>query len=301
MSQSAARGLAEATVLRLAARILRTPVAGTVRRIPWEDGGGFYDVWRIDTPEPAWILKRSDAAEAAFYREAGEAPGLARCLGETEFRGKIYLLLEHFNGRDLTRCRRADLRCALDALIALQSRYWECEATPGEAFAALRESAARRRETLRDETLRRAFDEFLRLYDRLPRTLVHADLLPFNVLSDGTRAVLIDWESGGCGPYPASLARLIAHGTPSPDGDFTLSAADRAFAISYYYERLLRPRGIGETDYRRALTAFLFFERTEWIFVHEKYGTPSDNARYLSDLREAPRLAAALLDGEDNG
>ncbi len=295
MGRSREEGIGEASVRRLAARILGTAPGGTVTRIPWSEGGGYYDVWRLEDAGRAWILKRVTAEAAAFYRAAGPPAALASCRGETGYYGKTYLLLDCFPGRELTGGTRAELTCALDALVSLQSEYWERAAIPGEAFDTLRKRAARRRACLHDGTLERAFDVFLSLYDSLPRTLVHEDLLPFNVLTDGTRAVLIDWECGGCGPYPLPLARLLAHTSPDPAADFPMSEEDREYAAARYYDTLLRGRGIPWEEYRRALTAFFFFEHTEWIYVHEKYGTPPDDARYLADLRQAKALARRLL------
>lgn len=141
----------------------------------------------------------------------------------------------------------------------------------GTSMEEKNEQILRRREYLNDPLLEKTLDECIALLPRLPRTLCHDDLLPFNVLTDGSSAVLIDWECYGFLPYPVSLARLIAHTRPDPCWDFTMSAEDKAFAIDYYYERLIKKKQISYEDYRRALDYFLFFELTEWVYLCRKY------------------------------
>ena len=111
----------------------------------------------------------------------------------------------------------------------------------------------------------------MKLYHSVPRALCHDDLLPFNVIASDHRAVLIDWECGGILPYPTSFARLIAHGEDTEDALFFMTPEDRAFAIDYYYEKLLKDMGISYTEWRKTLEYFLFYEYCEWVFVGNKY------------------------------
>ena len=98
------------------------------------------------------------------------------------------------------------------------------------------------------------------MYQTVPKTLCHDDLLPFNVLVDERRAVMIDWEAADIMAYPTSLARLIAHGTQQPGNLFYLEERDREFSISYYYQSLLRPLGISYREYRKAIDLAIFYE-----------------------------------------
>ena len=68
---------------------------------------------------------------------------------------------------------------------------------------------------------------------RVPRTLCNDDLLPFNVLVNEERAVILDWEYGGILPYPCALARLLAFGEEGTDFFFQMTRADREFALRY--------------------------------------------------------------------
>ena len=124
---------------------------------------------------------------------------------------------------------------------------------------------------MNDSLLEQAYGGFLELYESLPRTLCHDDLLPFNVLVNGNKATIIDWEHAGILPYPTSLVRLIAHGREEEDAFFYMTEADKAFAIDYYYEHLVKSKGISYEDYRRTVDYFLLYEYCEWIMLGSKY------------------------------
>ena len=253
-----------------------------------EEDGTEYEVWLVLAGEARYVLKKAKGRElsvyAGFFRE--NTAGAPRFLGS---RGD-YFLMEYARGENLCRCDRARLKPALDALIALQDRYWE--GGEDDFFAESLERRRMRGEYLRDDALERAYGTFLDLYERLPRTLCHDDLLPFNVLVSGGKATIIDWECAGLLPYPTSLARLIAHGTADPEAFFYMTDADRAFAIDYYYEKLLRGRGIDYADYRRALDYFLLYEYCEWIMLGNRY-PDADMARFRFYLEKARAHVAA--------
>ena len=75
----------------------------------------------------------------------------------------------------------------------------------------------------------------------------------------------IDWEYAGILPYPTSLARLIAHGEEDESAFFFMTQKDKDYAIDYYYEHLLKEKGIGYNAYRKTLDYFLLYEYCEWI------------------------------------
>lgn len=59
----------------------------------------------------------------------------------------------------------------------------------------------------------------------LPVVFGHHDLLPGNVIDDGARLWLIDWEYGGFGTAMFDLANLSANGRFNPDDDVQLLEA----------------------------------------------------------------------------
>lgn len=247
-----------------------------------EDGEA-YSVWKITSGEKTFVLKQAKEYEHPVYTTflPGENVYAPKLLGAAEAEGNANLLMEYIPGEDMRHCTREKLKKALDALIAMQQQWWE---KPGYEDAAYsmekaRPGRIRRGQDLGDAQLQRAYEGYLALWETLPRTLCHEDLLPFNVLISGDRAVLIDWEYAGMQPYPSSLARLIAHGEEKEDAFFYLRSADRDFAIDYYYDRLVKQKGIGYDDYRTALDHFLLYEYCEWIMLGVRYGT-TDSQRY---------------------
>lgn len=244
-----------------------------VNPFPREEDDTFYEVWKVTMPEGDCVLKKAKPHELAvydaFFRE--DLPGAPRFLGSVEAENENWFLMEYVSGTDLRRCDRDGLTTALDALISLQERFWESPQTDGYSFEESFQSRKNRGSFLNDPLLEQAYSGFLKLYESLPRTLCHDDLLPFNVLVDGDKATIIDWEYAGILPYPTSLVRLIAHSREKEDAFFYMTEADKAFAIDYYYEHLVKSKGISYEDYRRTVDYFLLYEYCEWIMLGNKY------------------------------
>ncbi len=127
----------------------------------------------------------------------------------------------------------------------------------------------------------------------IPRTLCHDDLLPFNVLIAKGKAAIIDWEYAGILPYPTSLARLIAHGEEDGKAFFHMKQADKDYAIEYFFEHLLKDKGINYDDYLRTMDYFLLFEYCEWIMLGNKYND-TKSERFKAYLIKAKDLAKKL-------
>ncbi len=284
----------------LLARIDAVPLSesAVITQLRHEEDDTPYQVWRIETDQASYILKEAKASEAETYQSI-----LAACGGSSipvlhqaiTLEEKTYLLLEYIQGEDLRHCNRAKLTLALDALISLQRNTWNSEtfANKGYSFEQALWSCQNRSRYLKDSLLEEVYATFLKVYQSVPRTLCHDDLLPFNVIASDQRAVLIDWEYGGILPYPASFARLIAHGEDTKDAFFYMTQEDRAFAIDYYYEHLLREKGISYSDWRRTLEYFLLYEYCEWVFVGNKYGS-TDGEYYKKYLPMARRQAEQI-------
>ncbi len=143
--------------------------------------------------------------------------------------------------------------------------------------------------------LEKHYDEYLCMYERLPRTLCHGDLLPFNILVADGRAVMIDWEVGGILPYPESFARLIAHGRTHGDL-FRMTPKQRAFAVGRYYNQVAARRGIGREQFDRAIALFVFAESCEWVYMGNRFGK-EDCKFYPRYFRTALQAARKLEEG----
>lgn len=270
----------------------------TVTQLKHEEDDSPYQVWRIDTDNTSFILKEAKGNESEVYQSI--LAGLTDCVPVLyqviTIEEKTYLLMEYIEGEDLCKCNRTKLVCALDALIALQHKTWEDRTLDhfGYSFDKSLVGRQNRGKYLNDPLLEAAYDKFLRVYQSAPRTLCHDDLLPFNIISSDAKAVLIDWEIGGILPYPVSFARLIAHTEEKPDALFYMTQADKDFAIAYYYDHLLKEKGISYADWINTLECFLFYEYCEWVYVGNKYEA-TDGAYYQKYLPIAKCQAAKLL------
>lgn len=256
-----------------------------------EDGEA-YSVWKVTSPEKRYVLKQAKEYEKEVYASflAGDSGFAPRLYGIHEQEGAVWLLMEYAPGEDLRFCTREKLQKALDALIAMQGQWWERPGFDTAAFSMekARPGRIRRGEDLGDVELQKFYEGYLTRWESLPRTLCHEDLLPFNVLIGEEKAVLIDWELAGMQPYLSSFARLIAHGEEDKDAFFHMRQEDRAFAIDYYYDRLVKDKGIPYNTYRTDLNYFLLYEYCEWIMLGVRYGNTASERyrRYLALAKE---------------
>lgn len=261
------------------------PIPLKVEQFRNQEDGETYNVWRVDYPKRSYVLKKMKGQESEIYQKwlgtpVRYAPGVFGAVQD-------HLLMEYVPGHDLMRCNREDLTLVLDSLIDMQDSHWTI------ASDEIPEGRINRRNFLRDARLEAAYDAYLQAFCRMPRTLCHDDLLPFNVVINGDRAVFIDWEAAGCLPYPTSLARLIAHGEEDGNAFFFMCNQDKSYAIEYFYEHFASKKGIARNDFDRDLQLCLFYEYCEWIFVGNKYGN-TDSERFRKYSAMALELAAKL-------
>ncbi len=240
-----------------------------------EEDGEDYNVWKIEEDTASYVLKKTSERELAVYDtflQSAEyrAPRFYKSLS---YCGELFLLMEYIEGDNLRKCKREALTAVLDALIYLQNMYWEKRELQGVGygFEESLQDRQKRGNYLNDPDLEQAYKTFLQIYSNIPRTLCHDDFLPFNVLITKGKATIIDWEYAGILPYPASLARLIAHGEEDEEAFFHMKQTDKDYTIEYYYEHFIKEKGIPYNDYRRALDYFLLYEYCEWIMLGVKY------------------------------
>lgn len=282
------------TLLKIAGRIRPLTASAAVRQMAYEDAEGFYSAWQVTDGQGAYLLKAVSETELGIYRRLGNGcTSLPRFYGATSYYNKEYILLEFVEGHSLMRCTRPDLVRALDAMIALQDAFWGTKKRIGESAKTVLMRCRKRRDYLPEPDLQQAFDQYLALYPTLPRTLCHDDLLPFNLIVGDERTVFIDWETGGVLPYPAMLVRLLTHGSEHGETPFFMTEGDKALAADYYYDHLIKDKGIPYGEYRRALALFRFFELTEWVYVYRKYRKKPDALYeyYYKELLKARTLS----------
>lgn len=240
-----------------------------------EEDDSDYAVWKIAEGTVTRALKKTSKRELDVYDAflTSAERGAPRFYKSIEHDGDLFFLMEYIEGHNLQKCNRESLTAALDALIYLQNMYWERRELQGigHGFEASLPGRQKRGKYLNDAELEQAYERYLRIYSDIPRTLCHDDFLPFNVLCLNERAVIIDWEYAGILPYPTSLARLIAHSEEDESAFFYMTQEDKDYAIDYYFEHLLKEKGIDYHDYRRALDYFLLYEYCEWIMLGIEY------------------------------
>ena len=267
-----------------------------ITQLKREEDDSFYQVWRIDTINSKYILKKAKEHEINIYHSilTSLKTGIPAVYQIITNENESYLLMEYIEGEDLCKCNRKKLTNALDALISIQKETWETTVWESTFDSALQQRQDRYK-YLKDPLLEKAYEQFLQIFQSTPKALCHDDLLPFNIISTEQKAVLIDWEAGGILPYPTPFARLIAHTEENTDALFYMSDADKSFAIDYYYDNLLKDKGVLYDDWQNTLEYFLFYEYCEWVYVGNKYNT-TDGEYYKKYLPIAKKQAAKLLE-----
>lgn len=268
-----------------------------IERFQNEEGGEDYRVWKIRSGDHTYVLKEAKGQEIATYHGffQNPVPYAPALLATLETDDGSYLLLEYISGKNLRHCNREALISVLGALISMQKKWWQAS-DPGTGYDFEKTLSGRtnRLQYLKDPQLESAYELFLAEYQRVPRTLCHDDLLPFNVLLSGEKAVFIDWEYGGILPYPVSLVRFLAHCEEKDGAFFYMKKADKAFAVQYYYDHLIQEMGIDYREYLKTIRLFWLYEYCEWIYVGNKFGN-TESERFRDYFPKAKALASELV------
>lgn len=283
-------------ILTLPARLGLSHTVMAITRLQSEEDGTPYDVWRLDTDKAPLILKKISRDERLVYETffPRGSTAVPTVYGFWEQDGDDYMLMECFEGDTLSRCTRDRLILALDMLIQTQRAYWEDTRYAHVGLTHECQLASREGWLPYMEELSDVFAAYLDALRTVPKTLCNEDLLPFNVLVNDTRAVIIDWTYGGILPYPCALARLLAYGEEGSDFLFQMSAADKEFAVQYYYDRLILGKGIPYGDYIRTMKLFFFKEYAEWVYLARSHPDFSNTEYYQKYLAKCRILAAQL-------
>ena len=263
-----------------------------------EEDGQAYSVWKLQTDQGTLVLKKTNPMERAvyetFFREGGPVPRV-HAFGEVD--GDTWMLMEFVHGETMSRCTRDRLIRVLEALIESQKTWWGDDAhhDVGYGFRESWPNRCKRLAYMGD--LETAYQAYLDAFESLPRTLCNDDMLPFNVLADENRAVILDWEYAGILPWPCAIARFLAFGEDNGDM-FRMAEADRSFALDYYYDHLIREKGYTRPEFDRIMDLFFLKEYSEWVYCaalsgdyemeyYKKYRPWAENlARRLGLLKE---------------
>jgi hypothetical protein len=232
-----------------------------------------YHVWKLTWDDRTAVLKKTSPEELAIYNTfLTETKAAPKVYAQGEVDGAWYMLMEYIPGETLCHCTWERLQHALDVLMELQRRYWQdtIHGDLGYGFAKCYPNREKRLPYMEDLT--EAYEAYLQAFCTVPRTLCNDDMLPINVIVSEERAVILDWEYAGILPYPCALARLIAYGPEESGGLFHISNGDRAFALEYYYDHLIREMGISREEYDHTMKLFLLKEYSEWVYCAHSSG-----------------------------
>lgn len=265
-----------------------------------EEDGSAYDVWKVCTGEETLVLKKTCPEERetyeTFFPQGGGA--VPKVYGFSEIDGEVYVLMEFVEGETMSCCTREKLILALDALIETQERYWDNAELADRGWNFTKWYPAREKRLAYMEDLADGYRAYLEAARSVPRTLCNDDLLPFNVLVQEGRAVILDWEFAGILPYPCAIARLLAFGEEHTDFMFQMSREDKAFGVKYYYENFIRGKGISWKDYCRTIQLFFLKEYCEWVYFGRSNGKQED-PNYQKYYEKARDLEKALGYGSE--
>ena len=263
-----------------------------------EEDGRAYQVWKLRTDRGDMVLKKTTPEERTvyetFFRDGGPVPEI---YAAGSFESEPYLLMEFVPGESMSVCSRDRLVRVLDALIESQKTWWGDDAHDEVGYGFHKSWPNRRKRLPYMGELAPAYQAYLDAFKSLPRTLCNDDMLPFNVLADEGRAVILDWEYGGILPWPCAISRFLAFGEEG-DAMFRMTGEDRSFALTYYYEHLIREKGYSREEYDRIMELFFFKEYSEWVYCaaisgdyemeyYKKYGKKArEMAEKLGLLKE---------------
>lgn len=270
------------------------PISGGLSNANFKvtDGGGRRRMVRLGADLPFHhVFRDQEARVSRAAHAAGISPALLHA-------GDGVMVFHYL---DASTCGAADVRGGWQRILPLVRR---CHATVGRhvagpapffwVFHVIRDYAA----TLAAGGSRMAGDlpRLLAVAEHLEATQValplvfgHHDLLPANLMDDGERLWLVDWEYGGYGTPLFDLANLA--------GNAGMPADDERALLAAYFER--EPDAALWRAYRAMKVASLLRE-TLWSLVSELYmDAPGvDYAAYTAD--NLGRFEAALTAFEES-
>jgi hypothetical protein len=207
--------------LRGLGRVVRTTRCAAATSSPLDE----VDLVRRDGSELRLLVKHLDGPHIgkpeflrnpareidAYWLLAGENLGTPRCYAS----GRWWLALERLEGAPLW--QQGDVGCWQGTArwaARLHDRFRGRQVAASllrhdDCFYRRWFSRARTIVGIELETLRQPTETAISRLVRLPRTLIHGELYPSNVLIDGGRVAAVDWEMAASGPGVIDLAAVI--------------------------------------------------------------------------------------------
>jgi thiamine kinase-like enzyme len=188
------------------------------------EGGLSNEAWRLDAPQGAWFVRRghphadrlgvdrpSECAVLRSVAAAGLAPEVLACEPATGLLVTRFIEGATWSAADVR--REVNLRRVAAALRRLHTLPVP-DGVHEVDYERQAQHLAASLPTADDATVvlhAGAAEAFRRIRARrFPRTLCHNDLHHLNMLDDGQRLWLVDWEYGGCGNPLFDVASFLA-------------------------------------------------------------------------------------------
>ena len=259
------------------------------------DEGKGYNTYKIVAGDKAYVLKKYGYPED--LEDEVKQYALLSGLPVPELLGVAEgcILMRFVEGDDLKNPSDDGVRALASSLCAVMNAYPMGSEYERARYEKYLRRLERRAECLKGEPeLAAAFSVFYERQKDIPLTLSNGDLLPINVLYDGEKATLIDWEFGGFMPYALDIARFIAHATE--DGSvtsFRMSREQKSMFLDLMYEGLeVKP---GREIYDRDIRLALLNEYVEILEYYFKNPREERGAVYEMYYPKAVGLAESII------
>lgn len=259
------------------------------------DEGKGYNTYKITVNGRSFVIKEYSYPEdlEAELKQYSLLKGLPvpeiLCASE----GRI--LMRFVPGDDLKEPTDESIRAFSKSLLAVMNAYPMGRDYEAQRYERYLKRLEKRSGYLKNEPeLARAFSMFFERQKEIPLTLSNSDLLPINVLYDGEKATIIDWEFGGFMPYALDIARFIAHATENGEiTSFRMSGGQKKLFVDLIYEGLDKKpeRDVFDRD-------VLFAVYNECVEILEYYlgdETVERGAVFKLYYPMAKRLAAIII------
>ena len=246
----------------------------------------FKDLGRRDDADAAWEVKprfvRDPDREIAVYRDVLAPLGLSApaYLGSVVARDRHWLFLEHVTGEPLWQVGELDTwREAARWLAAMHVAFLGSPELPacllrcdGDHYRRWLERARRFSDRAEVETLGPAFRRALDWLEGQPRTLLHGEFYPSNVLvarAGGQPSIRpLDWEMAGEGPGLLDLAALVSG----------WEATERRLIAEAYRRELPAACRPVAAEFRAALDHCRLLQAVQWLGWSPRWVPPPQHA-----------------------
>lgn len=253
-----------------------------------------YSVYKLVSDRGAFVLKKSEDEE--YHNAEVKHYGLLAGLPVPDFFGAAdgYVLTGFVEGEDLKNATDEGVKAAAESLVLIMNAYPMGRDYETERYNTYLKRLEKRADRLEKEPeLKKAFRIFQKRQESIPLTLSNSDLLPINVIFDGRKATVIDWEFGGFMPYTLDIVRFFAHAHGSQP--FKMTDAQKRFFVDAVYSGLdVKPE---REVYDRDIMLGLFneyIEILEWYFGDENVERGDTFREYYALAKEYSERINAL-------